>query len=542
MATIYLLIYFISRISTNAKRPNIIIIYPDNQDWLLGSTGAEYMPILNEHIIDNGITLHNSFVSTPICCPSRAELLTGRYYHNIGPPYPPNGTCMHINPYVAVLNNNTLFQIMANNGYEVGAFGKITNDMPFWCDSYSNNSTQPIIHGFSRLYIPCNYLNYYGHVYFNKFINGSYTYSYTNNSYHSPSLYETSQIGNATIQWIEDLYSNPKTSDKSDGNPFFALWGVHAPHFPATPAAWYQDKFNDTTKYFAPRTPNFNQHYPGKHWMVDSEPEIDQEHIDHIDQWWRNRLRSMLSVEDFIYELDIVLDKYGIKNNTFVFYVSDNGMHLGQWRITNSFRNIYETDIRVPFFIRGPGIDHAKKSDMYKMVSNVDIAPTIYDIAGITYTRDQYDIDGKSFKKYLFEQDDNDWRDMLLFEYIWVENTTIHDYTVWYPDDNTYMGELVNPPCCDNVTGKPYWVDNSYMSSFRALRILNDTFNITYGEYITGTYTKDDLENPIWYEMYNLTVDPWQTNNIYNETSDLIKDYLHQTLEEYGACKAAQCP
>ncbi len=88
------LIITVATLVCTSSRPNIIIIYPDNQDLLLGSTGAEYMPILNSHIIDNGITMHNAFVSTPLCCPSRGELLSGRYYHNIGPPYPPDGTCI----------------------------------------------------------------------------------------------------------------------------------------------------------------------------------------------------------------------------------------------------------------------------------------------------------------------------------------------------------------------------------------------------------------------------------------------------------------
>eukprot|EP01083_Nonionella_stella_P174756 606699_1 len=539
----FLSYFLVSVCITNASRPNIIIIYPDNQDLLLGSTAVQYMPLLNSHIIDNGITINNGFVSTPICCPSRAELLTGRYYHNQGPPAPPNGTCMHVDPTRPVFDDNTLFQIMHNAGYHVGAFGKIVNDMPFWCTSYYHPDTKPNIKGFSRLYIPCNYADYYGHVYFNKFENGSYTYSYTNTSYESPSLFQTSQIGNATIDWIDQIYSNNLNNEEIS---FFALWGVHAPHYPATPAAWYQDRFNDQDMYFAPRTPNFNQHYPNKHWLVDEQPELDSLHIDYIDQWWRNRLRSMLSVEDFIYALDQTLEKWNIMNNTFVFYVSDNGMHLGQFRITNSFRNIYETDIRVPFFVRGPNI--TAKTTMDQMVSNVDIAPTIYELAGIEVDRNKYDIDGRSFAKYLFEpqrQDDDDdddtWRDTLLFEYIWETNSTMAHYKVWYPSNTSYMGNTIHPECC-NQMGEPYRVDNSYMSSFRSLRIINDTFNITYAEYMDGTYTQQDLNNPMFYEMYNLTNDPWQTNNIYNQTDEKMKQYLQQTLRTYGACKAQQCP
>ena len=111
-------------------------------------------------------------------------MLSGRYFHNQGPLPPPNGKCMHIDPYHPVFDNNTLFQIMYNNGYHVGAFGKIVNEPSYWCiNNNTDTEIKPIIKGFSRLYIPCEYLHYYGHYYFNKFENNSYEYSYTNTSY-----------------------------------------------------------------------------------------------------------------------------------------------------------------------------------------------------------------------------------------------------------------------------------------------------------------------------------------------------------------------
>eukprot|EP01084_Bolivina_argentea_P266119 451260_1 len=515
-----------------SKKPNFILVYVDNQDLLLGSNAQAFLPILNSHIIDEGIEIQYGFTNTPICCPSRAELLTGRYFHNLGPPFPPNGTCMHIDPYGPIFDSNTLFQIMYNNGYHTGAFGKIVNDMPFWCDK----SSVPVINGLSRIYIPCEYLNYYGHNYFSKYENGTYEYLYQNESYQSIDLYETSQIGNATLDWIDQLYHND-----SDAN-FFAIWGCHAPHYPATPAFWYRDRFNDTETYKAPRTPNFNQHYPNRHWLVENEPQLDEQEIYYMDQLYRDRLRAMLSVDDFIYALDETLDRWDIKDNTYVIFLSDNGYHMGQWRIPCDFRNIYETDIRVPWWIRGPGIK--AKSSMKQIVSNVDIAPTIYDLAGIQIDRETEAVDGKNFTKFLFEQtekhDGSDWRDMLLLEYIWHDNKTFHDYAIWFPNETDY--NYNKKPPLTNDLGEKSWTDNSYMSSFRAIRIQNDTFNITYGEYVDPDWTVESMANPIFYELYNNTADPWQMNNIYNETSVELKQYLHQTVAWYGSCKSITCP
>ncbi len=65
---------------------------------------------------------------------------------------------------------------------------------------------------------------------------------------------------------------------------------------------------------------------------------------------------------------------------------------------------------------------------------------------------------------------------------------------------------------------------------------------MTYAEYIGNEFTQQDFDNPLWYEMYDLTNDPWQTENIYNQTDESIKQYLHQALATYGACKAVECP
>ena len=93
----------------------------DDQDLLLDS--PKYMKNLQSMIVSQGITMRNGFVATPVCCPSRTELITGRYYHNIGAP---NGQCMHIDATANVFSNTSLFNIMANyGGYKTGVFGKV---------------------------------------------------------------------------------------------------------------------------------------------------------------------------------------------------------------------------------------------------------------------------------------------------------------------------------------------------------------------------------------------------------------------------------
>ena len=88
--------------------------------------GTNFMPNLEQFIINQGITFTNSYVATPICCPSRSELLTGLYYQNI---YigEESGNCMHVDATNSVYEDNSLFQKFYEHGYLTGMFGKLTN-------------------------------------------------------------------------------------------------------------------------------------------------------------------------------------------------------------------------------------------------------------------------------------------------------------------------------------------------------------------------------------------------------------------------------
>lgn len=113
-------------------RPNFIILITDDQDLELGS--IDIMPNLHSKIIKNGVTLSNAFVSTPICCPSRTETMTGRYYHNVGAP---NGNCMHVDGIGAVFNDSTMFKHFHSSGYTTGIFGKfVANSPKYWCPEH----------------------------------------------------------------------------------------------------------------------------------------------------------------------------------------------------------------------------------------------------------------------------------------------------------------------------------------------------------------------------------------------------------------------
>ncbi|ETO18540.1 hypothetical protein RFI_18725, partial [Reticulomyxa filosa] len=210
-------------------------------------------------------------------------------------------------------------------------------------------------------------------------------------------------VGNASMDWLREIYGN------SSGNPspYLLYIGQHAPHYPADMPVWYQDQFSTAD---APRTPNFNVYSPDKHQMIAQNPAIEQNGFDFIDQLWRDRLCSLLPVDDMIGDIVNFLEEQGDLDNTYILYTSDNGYHLGQWRVPCSKQQMYDTDIRVPFFIRGPSIPAKSQQDI--VVGNTDIAPTFFDLAGFTIPPS---VDGKSFANFLASEELADpWREMYL--------------------------------------------------------------------------------------------------------------------------------
>ena len=154
-------------------QPNIIFILTDDQDRLLGTT-SDYdtlgplavMPQLRKGLMDEGAVIDNFFVNTPICCPSRTEFLTGRYFHNVGPPSR-SGACMHADTSLTWGRQTGLFGLLTAAGYNTGAFGKVTNDQAPCLNGLVQSESVNYIDA------PLDYNDYNGRTYFRLFANGT---------------------------------------------------------------------------------------------------------------------------------------------------------------------------------------------------------------------------------------------------------------------------------------------------------------------------------------------------------------------------------
>lgn len=108
--------------------------------------------------------------------------------------------------------------------------------------------------------------------------------------------------------------------------------------------------------------------------------------VEYEDNWYRQRLRTLQSVDDLVEVLIDRLEESGDINNTYIIFSSDNGYHLGHHRMPPGKSTGYEEDIRVPFFIRGPGIPEGGSID--STTTHIDLAPTFFDLAGIPLRKD----------------------------------------------------------------------------------------------------------------------------------------------------------
>eukprot|EP01084_Bolivina_argentea_P159751 278236_1 len=460
-----LLLHFIA---TLQAKPNFVFILMDDQDIVLDS--PSYMPHLQSLIVQQGVTFSNAFVATPVCCPSRTETVTGRYFHNIGAP---NGNCFHIDATDNVFSNTTIFNQLYQNGYNTAVFGKLTNkDGSYFC----NNPKNPAKAGMTRVYSMCNQQDYYCTKYLDHYGNG--TSKYTNLNKNSESTYQSAQLGNESLAFI--------TQNLKNKTPFLNYIGYHCPHEPYTPPPWFANSIPKTVK--APRTSNFNVQVKSQMEWVMNQPKLENASIEYIDQIYRDRLECALQTDVYINELIQLLQQHNAVDDTYIIYTSDHGYKLGQWRLPCEKSFIYDTDIRVPFFVSGPGIKKNTKTDI--IIGNVDIMPTVLDLAGVNIPDN---VDGKSWASQVVNVSDeydnynmtNEWRGIFLSEYMAHANQYFNICGTWFPQQNDFHGQVKKPNSVDTATGDLIWVDygnnkNALGSNtWRTIRIINKTHDWT---------------------------------------------------------------
>jgi arylsulfatase A-like enzyme len=357
---------------TAGVQPNIIVIQTDDQNP--ASLTPQTMPNVLRDIAGKGTTFTDYIDSGPLCCPSRAVLLTGQYGHNNG--------VMWNNPAYADLRqkDNTLPVWLQQAGYVTAHVGKYLNMYglatghpnqvaPGW-DEWAT-VLEPV--GGPHPLAPTPYYNYVLRVNGDAVQYGS-----------APSDYLTNVLNNKAVALIHRYLPGPK--------PLFMEVDQAAPHTGANsdprchgsalPGPTDLDAFRSEPLRMPP---SFNEaDVSDKPSFVRRQPQLGPEAISNLRRIQNCRMASLLAVDRGVGQIVNALGQEDQLANTAIFYTSDNGFLLGEHRLTSKV-DPYEADLRVPFIVRLPQSFLGPESappELGNLVANVDIAPTILSLAG----------------------------------------------------------------------------------------------------------------------------------------------------------------
>ena len=482
------------------KPPNVVFILADdlavedvNEDTL------EHMPNLRA-LMEEGTAFENAFVTNSLCCPSRATILRGQYTHNhhILHNQPPLGGAKRFR--LSGGDRITVATWLQENGYQTALFGKYLN-------------------GYYGEYVPPGWEEWYG-------LSGNYLSNDLNENGHIVS-YEADRyhLDDVISDKATDYISRTAGADPpffTANRPFFMWIGTKAPHQPANPAPRDENTYPDTS---LPQPPSFDERdVSDKPAWIRGNPPLSLNQKKYMEELYRKRLQSMLAVDDMVGDLIKSLKKSGELDNTYIFFTSDNGFHLGEHRLGAGKWTPYEEDIRVPLIVRGPGVPEGRT--LQHMVLNNDLAPTFADLAG---ARAPSFVDGRSLKPLLIDHPTpvEDWRKRFVVESVAERGNVPHP---------TYLDESEVTPL---LTGDPLPSNWRRTSAARVqlgeewgrpwLKALR-TRNYLYVEYKTGEH-----------ELYDLREDPHQLHNRYAKVPAEIKQRLEEHLDPLRHCAAAEC-
>jgi arylsulfatase A-like enzyme len=323
--------------------PNILIILTDDQR---ATDTMQVLPKTLRLFADEGTTFTNAYATTPVCCPSRASIVTGQFAHN---------TNVRTNQDQALLNHETTIERYLNErGYQTALVGKWLNNWPI---------TQNPPHFDRWAVMQPDYFD----AEFN--IDGTVE---------TMDGYSTDVTADITVDLIKDF-------EATDASPWFLHVNPYAPHGPWTPGPAYQNADVGTWDG-NPAVFEFDKSDKPQ-YVKAAQNTIENGRLDREGQ-----LRTLLSVDDLVKQIFDAIDASG-EQNTLAFFLSDNGFFWSEHGLTSK-NQPYAQAMQIPFFARWPGRIAAGDRDR-RFVANIDIAPTIMNAAGIA-PDGRFPMDGQS--------------------------------------------------------------------------------------------------------------------------------------------------
>ncbi len=358
-------------------RPNVLVILTDDQRWdAMSCAGNRLISTPNiDRLAREGVRFANVFVTTSLCSPSRASLLSGRYARQHG-----------------VQNNFTEYpndlpsypRRLKDAGYETAYIGK-------WHMGEDNDERRP---GFDHWFSHRGQGNYFD----NEFNDDGTRRKYAG--------YYTTVVTDHAVEWLK------RKHDK----PFLLILGHKAPHGgPIQPEPRFEHALDsvpvprpkNADDYAAPGKPTWlKESYPTWHGL--GGPLYGQKDYDRFVHAY---LATLLSVDESVGRIYEALRSSGQLDNTVIVFTSDNGFVLGEHGRVDK-RTMYEESLRVPLLVRYPPLARSG-TVVSNLVLSLDLAPSLVDLAGAKPLRD---IAGRSWRP-LLEGKRIRWREAFLYEY-----------------------------------------------------------------------------------------------------------------------------
>jgi N-acetylglucosamine-6-sulfatase len=377
-----------SRPATPAAKgsPNVVFVLTDD----LSTNLVPFMP----HVMDmqqRGVTFSNYFVTDSLCCPSRTSILTGRFPHSTGVftnSAPDGGFPLF---YKRGEEKDTFATSLSSAGYRTALMGKYLND-------YDPRHTP----GQSGPYVPPGWTEWdaTGNGY------GEFNYGLNENgrvvSYGTePKAYLTDVIAAKGRAFVR--------SSLDAGAPFLLELATFAPHSPYVPAPRDRGLFPGVQ---APRAAAFDAPVAGAPAWLAGVPPLDQHATAQIDADFRMRAQAVQAVDQMLGQIEDELRAAHQLDNTYIVFSSDNGFHMGEHRLRPGKLTAFDTDIRVPLIVVGPGVPAGRTVD--QTVENVDLRPTFEELTG---SRPGSAVEGRSLVPFLRGQTPTGWRTAALVEH-----------------------------------------------------------------------------------------------------------------------------
>lgn len=458
-----------SRMLQFGGRPNIVFVLTDD----LSSNLLPFMPHVAA-LAGEGATFSHYFVVDSLCCPSRAAIFTGRYPHDDGV-FTNAGADGGVTAFNHFGNPARSYgPALQRSGYYTGLLGKYLN-------GYNVRSTVPA--GWNDWWVA-------GYAY------DQYDYKVNDNGVvehfgHAPHDYLGARLADQADDFVRTAAAT--------GKPFALEVAPFTPHSPFVAAPSDVGTFPGLG---VPRVATYGRaprHAPS---FLRGLPALSAEVRHQLDVKFEKRVEAVQEVDRMVGRLQRTLQAQGVLDNTYFVFSSDNGYHMGDYGMRSGKETAFDTDIRVPLVVTGPGITPGTQIDA--MTQSIDLAPTFAAMAG---ARLRADPDGVSLLPLLTGR---------ISSAAWPQKAAL----IEHHSKPTRPGQ--DPDQQSRLSGAP--------PSYEALR----TADALYVEYRTGER-----------EYYDLTRDPDELDNRVAEappaTIARLAAWLHRLENCHGhvSCSAA---